>query len=96
MEYAKQLLALATILKKSKKVNSFNNEKESEADTLSHALLDLEESFSAISNNLLPKLQNDTLNEEDIDDILLDIGEELRHILYHINAPKYYQYLKFE
>lgn len=94
MEYTKRLLLLVANLRKSEKVNSLDSSEEREADTLSHSLLDMEESFKVISNSLLPKLLDEKLRSEDVDDILFDIGEELRHISYHINDPKFYQYLR--
>ena len=36
---------------------------------------------------------NDRASPEEILDALLEIGEEFRHILYHINDPKFYKYL---
>lgn len=42
----------------------------------------------------LPKLFSERLNEEQIDDLLHKIGEEIRHILYHIKDPKFYEYLR--
>lgn len=36
---------------------------------------------------------NDKASPAELFDALLDIGEELRHILYHIHDPKFYRYL---
>ena len=33
------------------------------------------------------------MNSEQLNDVLLDIGEELRHVLYHIRDPKFFSYL---
>jgi len=42
---------------------------------------------------LLPKLLNEDLSPEELNEVLLDIGEELRHILYHIKDPRFFGYL---
>jgi hypothetical protein len=41
----------------------------------------------------LPRLTNSQLTAPEIHDLLLEIGEEFRHILYHIKGPKFYRYL---
>jgi hypothetical protein len=84
---------LAETLSKCSKVTQYNTAESDEAWTISHNLIDLEESFKNITNELLPELLNVKLNDEKIEDILLDIGEEFRHILYHIKNSKYYEYL---
>lgn len=93
MEYAKKMQLLSEILRKSKKVNSFDKEDEREADTLAHSLLDMEQSFKTVANELLPKLSSNNLSEDEINDVLFDIGEHLRHILYHIKDPQFYKYM---
>jgi hypothetical protein len=42
---------------------------------------------------LLPRLLNDSLEPDELNEVLLDIGEELRHVLYHIRDPKFFGYL---
>lgn len=70
--------------------------KNEEAWSIVHSLSDMEESFHKIYNEYLIKLLNNSLSQEEINDILLDIGEELRHISYHIKAPRFYKYLNDE
>jgi hypothetical protein len=55
--------------------------------------LDLEESFQAFLEDQLPKLTQGELKAPKVYDVLLDIGEEFRRILYHIKAPKFYAHL---
>ena len=80
---------LVEILEKSKKIKSLNEGSHIESDALAHSILDIIESSSLISNELLPKLMSQDISEEDS----LDIREEFRHILYHINDPKYFKHL---
>jgi len=94
MEYSEKLKMLAQNLRKSEKVNSFDSLEERESETLAHSILDIEESCKTLLNNLFPKLEPTTLSQDEINELLFDIGEEMRHILYHINDPKFYDYLK--
>jgi hypothetical protein len=74
-------------------VAQFDLPNEPQGSTVANALSDLEDSFSAVLNDLLPKLLDQTKSAEELDTVLLDIGEELRHILYHIKDTKYFGYL---
>jgi hypothetical protein len=65
-----------------------------EAWTLAHAFGDLEESFLQFLDDLLPRLLKDDLTAEEIESLLLDVGEEFRHILYHLADPQFYAYLR--
>jgi hypothetical protein len=62
-----------------------------EAATLVHAFSDLEESFRAFLDTQLPKLTEPTVKGEELEDLLLDIREEFRHILYHIHDPEFFR-----
>ena len=94
MEYTQKLDLIVQNLKKSQKVNSYDKGNEIEAGNIAHALLDMDTAFKEIIN-LLPKLYNCDLSEENVEEILLDIGEEVRHILYHIKDMKFYDYLTY-
>jgi hypothetical protein len=85
--------ALAKKLSKCPEVTRYDTGEEKEAWTLAHAFADLEESFHAFLEVQLPKLVKGNLQPSEMHDLLLDIGEELRHILYHIQDPKFYRYL---
>ena len=83
---------LAEKLQKYECVSKFDSENDPEAWRLAHSLSDLEESFREILDNSLPALR-EANNEEALNNALLDIGEELRHILYHIKDPRFFAYL---
>lgn len=93
MEYTEKLKNITKILSLSQKVNAFNKNGEKECEVLAHSLLDIEESSKEIIENLIPKLTSNDLSEIEVEDILYDIGEELRHIVYHIDAPYFYKYI---
>lgn len=84
---------LAERLARLKTVSQFDQPGEPQAATLAHSLTDLEKSFREILEVLLPKLLHESLDSDQLNDVLLDIGEELRHVLYHIKDPKFFGYL---
>jgi hypothetical protein len=88
--------ALADRLSKCPDVAKYDYESVKEGGVLAHALGDLEECFVAFLNEHLPRLMDDQSRPAEIFDALLDLGEEFRHILYHIHDPKFYQYLHRE
>ena len=62
-----------------------------EAGTLVHAFTDLEESMRTFLTEQLPKLIDPTLKGEALEDVLMDVREEARHILYHLHDPKFFR-----
>ena len=62
-----------------------------EAGTLVHAFSDLEESLRVFLDEQLPKLTDPAVQGEQLEDLLLDIREEFRHILYHIHDPEFFR-----
>jgi hypothetical protein len=93
MEYSKRLNTIMGNLARSSKVTSFDGVEELESEVLAHSLVDIGESCNALLNNFLPKLESPSLQEAEIHELLIAIGEELRHIIYHIKEPKFFNYL---
>lgn len=93
LEDASEIKRLASVLSRCKSVTKFDTDQEKEAWTLSHCLSDLEGSFLVILEKHLPSLLSESITGEEVDEILHDIGEELRHILYHVRDPRFYRYL---
>jgi hypothetical protein len=91
---AEKVKALSYKLSKCENVTKFNKLGEPESWTLAISMKDLEESFVKFLDEQLPQLVNENLTGSEINDLLLDIGEEFRHILYHIKDPKFYEYLR--
>jgi hypothetical protein len=48
---------------------------------------------STLVHSLLPRLLAPNMDESSIEDVLYDITEELRHVLYHIQDPKFFRHL---
>lgn len=65
-----------------------------EPGTLVHAFSDLEESFRKFLAEQLPKLIDPSVQGEQLEDLLLDIQQEFRHILYHIHDPQLFRVLE--
>jgi K+/H+ antiporter YhaU regulatory subunit KhtT len=93
MEYIEKLKLMTSQLEKCSRVSKHSNDEENQADTLANAFIDIEESARKITT-FVSELYNKELVEESIDDLILDIGEELRQVLYHLNDTKVYDYLK--
>jgi hypothetical protein len=72
-------------------VRCYDPPEEEEAWTLAHALLDPEESFVTFNRKLLPALERGALPSEGILNTLHSIGEECRHILYHIGDSMFFR-----
>ena len=94
MNYIDKLKAIKINLSKSKVVTVHNVKLEDQADTLANAFIDIEESMRVIINELLPKFYLNNLKQEEVENLIFEIGEEFRHIIYHIKDTKVYDYLK--
>jgi len=93
LENAEALKALAIYLSKCPEVIKFDEGESKEAWELAHTFADLEESFHKFLEYHLPMLVQDQTKPSEISNILAEIGEELRHIAYHIKNTRFYQYI---
>jgi hypothetical protein len=85
---------LAERLSRCSEVTRYDAEKHKEAWALADSFADLESSFRVLLDEEFPKLTQGILTPSDMYDLLLDIGEEFRHSLYHIlDQQKFYKYL---
>jgi hypothetical protein len=65
-----------------------------EPETLAHAFSDLEGSLRNFLDGQLPKLADRSMRGEELEDLLLDITEEFRHVLYHLHDPEFFRVLE--
>lgn len=93
-EFAAQLKQIADRLDACPQVKRYDTPEEKQAWTLAHSFIDLAESFGKFLNEQLPRLKDEGLSGEQINEVLLEIGEEFRHILYHLRDPEFYAYLR--
>jgi hypothetical protein len=91
-----ELRRIAELLETCEQVSKYDSPQEKEAWTLAHAFLDLEESFTSFLRSQLPRLKAGGMTPKETYELLFDIGEELRHILYHIRDLRFYDYLRDE
>jgi hypothetical protein len=59
---------------------------------LAHGLLDIEEASQAFVAKLT-RLKTENLDEAQVKNLLFDIGEDLRHVMYHISDMPFFKYL---
>jgi hypothetical protein len=93
MEFIEKLKLVTANLEKCTAVTKHSTEDENQADTLANALIDIEESMRLLDHQIAKLYLND-LAEGEIINLIHGIGEELRHILYHVKDTKVYDYLK--
>jgi hypothetical protein len=58
------------------------------------AFSDLESSMRVFLDEQLPKLADPTVKGEALEDLLMDIREEFRHILYHLHDPEFFRIME--
>lgn len=87
-----EVSSLIETLKKYDCVAKYDSNDELEATRLAHSLSDMESAFFEIMENYLPSLL-EADSEESVKNSLIDIGDEIRHILYHIKDPRFFSYL---
>jgi len=90
---AEAVKALAISLSKCPEITKFDKGEDKEAWVLAHAFSDLEESFLKFLEHHLPALTQGQMEGSEINNLLLDAGEEFRHIIYHIKNTKFYKYI---
>lgn len=88
--------SLGEVLARCAEVTKYDAGDHREAWALAHAFSDLEECFRAFLERQLPKLTQAEGPPEarETYDLLLEIGEEFRHVLYHLNNLSFYSYLR--
>jgi hypothetical protein len=64
-----------------------------EAWEIAHGLADIRDSARCIFENLLPRLLQLPPSGDEAEDLLYQIGEEYRHILYHITNTDFFSYV---
>ena len=90
---ARQIVQLAERLSRISEITKLNRGEEKEAWTIAHAFSDMEESMFALTQSYFPKLLAEKMPVSDLVILLQEIGEELRHIVYHLSDMRYYQYI---
>lgn len=92
-KYSAQWASLAKALEVCGRVRRVDSPDEPGSWATAHGLLDIEEALAAFAEKL-KRLKSEVLDDQQVADVLLDIGEDLRHVMYHVDDMKFYQYLK--
>ena len=90
------IAAAADILSRSAKVRSHDALDEPQGYALAYNFSEIEESCKKFVDVQLPELLAKSGDVSTMERRLIEIGEEFRHIIYHITAPSFYAYLKNE
>jgi hypothetical protein len=75
---------LNEVLSRSAQVTRFNSDGFVEADAVANAIVDLEKTFKVLSEKLFPQLLDLQKEPAVVDEILWEIRDNLRHVVYHI------------
>jgi hypothetical protein len=62
-----------------------------EAWSIAYSLGDIEQSMRTFLGEQLPALLDPGVEGEKLEDLLLEVREEFRHILYHIHDPEFFR-----
>jgi hypothetical protein len=84
--------ALAARLERCPQIASLNDEDHNEAWTLAQSLSDLAAS-SAAYLKVLPTLVDERLEGNELVQRLIDVVNELQHMLYHLEDPRFFRQL---
>jgi hypothetical protein len=90
-QFGERYLKLVDVLSRCEAVSRYDSPNEPQASTLAHAFLDLEDSFRRFVDHHLPGLMRQDMSEQEICDRLQDIGDELRHVAYHMRDMQFYR-----
>jgi hypothetical protein len=93
-EFVRRMALIVATLERLPAVRAKDTNEDHQASTMAHGFLDIEESLKKLSDEYLPTLEKGDATDEQLDELLFDIGEELRHVLYHINDMAFYSYLR--
>ena len=88
-----QVKALAEKLGNLAQVSQFNSADEPQSWTLAYALRDIEGSCLKLADVCIPRLLK-CESEDELLATLHDIGEELKHVIYHVKDVRYYSYIE--
>lgn len=85
---------LAALLAKAPQVTRHDSHSHEEAEALADSFAEMEKLMREFLRSELPRLTETSLPPNEVFDVLLDIGEVFRRILYHmIEQQKFYRYL---
>jgi hypothetical protein len=90
---SKEVAKLVETLARCPDVARFDEGPDKAAASLAYCFDSLEGYFREFLDNQLPRLQEGKLSEQEVCDLLYEVGTTLGQILWHIGLPKFYRYL---
>lgn len=93
---ARHVVRLATALDSLLSMRKFRQDGEPGGWNVAHGLADIEQSCRAIVDDHLPALLAASGDPVACQEVLLQLGEDLRHILYHTRDIRFFRYLREE
>jgi len=90
-EYGEEVKQLTEVLGRCTLVTKLGDD---EVPTMAIALADIEGSMRVFLTDQLPRLKDPKLTDEQLEDLLLDIREEFRHIAYHFHDPQFFRVIE--
>lgn len=89
----RKLTRVAERLSRCPEVTRFNEGRWNEEWALAWCFDGVEDSARDFLNDHLPGIVRLNIGEEELSDLLIEILEDFRHTLYHMQEPKFYSYL---
>ncbi len=86
-----KMKTLVEVLSQSPRVARFDSADFVEADAIANAIVDMERTFKVLMADVFPKLLASRGSAEAIDEVLWEIRDNLRHIVYHIKDCKTFE-----
>jgi hypothetical protein len=71
-------------------VSRLDGDEHEEAGAIAYGLGDIAESCQEILDQRLPALRRPGISDEEIEELLIEIREDLRHILYHLSESRFF------
>lgn len=75
-----------------KKVSELSGDGHDEAESIANLMIDCREALIEIDDLLQRFSAKSDLTEEDIENLIVECGDQLRHIMYHVGDCRYYSY----
>lgn len=89
-----EITKLTEALARCPHVRHMDERGEKTAASIAYCFDSLEDYFREFLENQLPRLTQGKLTDQEVCDLLYDIGATLGQIVWHIRLPKFYRYLE--
>lgn len=91
-ENTEAITRLVETLKRCPAISRLSTDSKSEPEALAHAVADIGSTAEKMQTEIIPKLLSSP-GAPEVEDLLHQLREELRHVLYHIKDTEYFSVL---